>query len=86
MLCSATRGERVRKGGISASLLNLNCRILGITEIKFVEQSQVGQSSTEGNVNEVLSSLFLGTSSLQHMPWKSIKKAVKAVNRAKETL
>lgn len=87
-ICFAvSQEEREReRGGISALLLKLNCKIVGRTEMKCIEQSQVGQSSIQGNINEVLSSLFLGTSSLHHMPWKGIKRAVKAVNTAEETL
>lgn len=86
MLCSATRGERERKRGISSLLLDLNSKIVKMTEIKCIEQSQVGQSSKQGNLNEVLSSLFLGSSGFLHMPWKGIKRDVKAVNRAEQTL
>lgn len=86
MLCSATRGERERKRGISSLLLDLNSKIVKMTEIECIEQSQVGQSSKQGNLNEVLSSLFLGSSGFLHMPWKGIKRDVKAVNRAEQTL
>lgn len=84
MLYSAIRVERKKR--ISSLLLKLNCKIVKITEIKCVEQPQVGQSSTQRNLNEVPSSLFLGTSSFLHMPWKGIKRDVKAINRAEENL
>lgn len=53
MVCSATRGERERFH-LYCSTLTAKY-VVKITEMKCIKHlSQVGQSSTQGNLNEVL--------------------------------